>query len=68
MTRAEAIAFLNTQSPNAVREAATFYFDSAGADWDGECLSILRAGSWYRHGGPSAMQQGLARYMQRNPQ
>jgi len=66
MTTNEAIAFLNAQNANKVREAATFYFDAAGADWDGEALSLLRNGSWYRHGGPSALPYGLARYMRRN--
>ena len=64
-TDADAIAFLNAQNCNSVREAATFYFNAAGADWDGLALSILRGAHWYRHGGPSALPYGLATYMQR---
>jgi hypothetical protein len=66
MTTHDAIAFLNAQNANNVREAATFYFDAAGADWDGKALSLLRNGSWYRHS--DALAFGLARYMIRNPQ
>jgi hypothetical protein len=63
MTKHDAIAYLNTLPSNTVREAATFYFDAAGADWDGEVLSLLRNGQWYRHAGPSALPAGLARYL-----
>ncbi|MBP6228485.1 MAG: hypothetical protein KA472_11185 [Pseudomonadales bacterium] len=64
MNTADAITYLNSRNANEVREAATFYFDVAGADWDGKALSLLRNGEWYRHS--DAMAYGLARYMQRN--
>ena len=63
MTDTEAINFLNTLDRNTVREAATFYFGAAGADWDGEAVLLLREGAWHRYGGSSALPYGLARYL-----
>ncbi|MEQ1518030.1 MAG: hypothetical protein ABL931_16240 [Usitatibacteraceae bacterium] len=71
MTSAEAIAYLNSRSANEVREAATFYFAVAGADWDSKVLSTLRNGQWYRHvDGPAEHQKtvlhiGVADYLRR---
>lgn len=73
MTSAEATAFLNSHSANAVREAATAYLGVSGADWDGKVLSTLRSGEWYRHvDGLGAHQKttihiGVAQYLKRNP-
>ena len=61
MTNFDAVQFLNSRTPNEVREAATFYFDVAGADWDGKNLKLLRNCEWYTHS--DAMNVGLARYM-----
>lgn len=61
-----ATQYLNSLSPNTVREAATYYFDASGADWDGTTLSLSHDGKhWYRHS--EAMVEGLARYLKRNP-
>lgn len=65
MTLTDAINKLNSLPPNRVREAATYYYDAAGADWDGRNVWILYPGGWYRHS--DALTYGLARYLARNP-
>jgi len=65
MTNLEAAKFLNSRTPNEVREAATHYFDVAGVDWDGKNLKILRNGEWFTHS--EALNVGLARQMVKGP-
>jgi hypothetical protein len=49
MTTHEAKAFLNSMSPNTVREWATEFYEWAGADWNGDSLFSLRKHRWFEH-------------------
>jgi hypothetical protein len=51
---------LNQLPPNEVRELATTFYGSAGADWDGQTLTLLHGGQWFKHS--DCVVVGLARF------
>lgn len=61
MNTEQATAYLATRTANEIIEAATWLWNAAGADWNGERISLLTNGRWVRQ--PGAANVAVAKLL-----